>query len=214
MPAARGFTPTLGRIKDWADTALTEPDGVTLIWTVPDFSLAACAQHARGFQTSFTSLRAKARRQVLLRDGIEADYARDQYTQGPYDVLACVREPLADGSGWSVTLCRGHDMFQGVKVVNARTGEPLKGQTPEDRERSRIIMKAQKFPDDVTQEEYDFVDAKKFGDGASMWNLPNSGELWFARPGGAQSPPAPKMEGLDHLLPQRGNLFAKRGEEG
>lgn len=200
MPAPRGFTPNLSRIKDWADAALDNPDGVTLRWRVPEFSLEACAQHARGFQTSFTSLRAKARRQKIVHTGYESEHALDQYTRGPYDSLACVREPLANGGGWSITLCRGYDMFQGVEVTNARTGEPIIGETAEDRERERIIMKAQQFPDQITQAEWDFVDSKKFDDGDSAWNMPSTHELWFARPGGAKAP-AFKLEGLDHLIP-------------
>lgn len=208
MPQPRGVTPTLSRMKDWAQLALERPNGLTLTWKPPEFSPQACAQHARGFQTSFTSMRARARRLQVTHEGYESPSARDLYTRGPYDALACVREPLV-GGGWSITLCRGQDMFQGVQVTDALTGEPIEGESAEDRERTRIFMKAQQFPEQVTQAEYDLVDAKRFPDGGSAWNRPDTGELWFPRPSSGYVAPPAKLEGLDHLIPSVEDMWKK-----
>lgn len=156
MPAPRAFTATSASVKDIADKALNEPEGVTLTWTTDRLSLEACAHNARSFQCTFSALRARARRMKLKFVEESADNL-DLVTQGPYDRLACVKEPLMNRGGWSVSLLPAEQLLSGAVITNAGTGAPLKGESPSEKRKLALLMKAQKFPRDVTQEEFDWL---------------------------------------------------------
>jgi hypothetical protein len=152
MGHQRAITPSSSSVKDLADLALNEADGLTLTWLAEDIGLEACAHKARSFQTTFTAFRARARR-MHYRE--ESALLLDTSAQGPYDKLACVREPLANGAGWTVSLLHAHDLLAGVHITTGK-GDPVATLDPKMKRWGELFGKAQRFPHDITQEEYDF----------------------------------------------------------
>lgn len=63
MADTRAYSPNFQGVAALADRALARPEGITINFEVATYgSIEACAHVARGFQKTFTSLRARARR--------------------------------------------------------------------------------------------------------------------------------------------------------
>ena len=122
---------------------------------------------------------------MALKFHTESANALDLSARGAYDKLACVRQPLDDGAGWSVSLVHAHMLLAGVTITNAATGEPIAELDPARKRLMAILMKAQRFPAQVTQEEYDFALSRD----PTIWNM-DDGEAWFnLHPSQAVKPP-------------------------
>lgn len=122
MTEPRAFTPAMEAVREIADQALLAgPEGITLYWRCPPFTLETARLQARSFQQSFTSLRARARRLSA-----EDKLARDHAGTGTYDRLAAQRGDLPDAAGAYIRLCPARALFEDVEIVSNATGQALR----------------------------------------------------------------------------------------
>ena len=143
MTASRHESPSYAAVRGAADRALNAPQGVTVYFRIADHgTMAQCEHLARGFQVSFTSMRARARRLSAKIRG-ENPHMMDSMATGEYDRLVCQRALLPDGGGWSVGLYPTAMMLAGMEIVDNATGQPItdigKGQTEAEALSERIL---------------------------------------------------------------------------
>lgn len=139
MPASRVVTPQMHTVRALADQALTLPEGLRIIFTPKSHgSYEAARSASRGFQSTFSALRAKTRRRTLEHQGIHHN-PLDTHWNGPYDALACMKSELPDGGGWSIHLCKAHAINIRYDVVDGATGEPLKQFDPDEQRLDHLI---------------------------------------------------------------------------
>jgi|SRR6185312_3310537 len=207
MPALRSFNASSAVVKRVADAALDDPAGCVVTWFSRDIGLAACRQSARSFQTSFSSLRARARRQRINHVGDASNLTLDLEVVGPYDCLACTPRELPEGAGWSVSLLKADTALQGVTITSASTGEPIDGIDRESVKKNEILNRMIEYPHTVTRAEYDFV----IGGNAERKRLADE----FFTPHWEEEEPARTFVGQDALLDELGDdAFAEISNEG
>lgn len=132
---AHAFTANMESIRALCDKALDAPNGLEIAFTVERYgSLKACATRARSVQTTFTSLRSRAR---ALTNRLRSEAYHN--IKGPYDGLACFREPLDHDRGWRVKFVHATDLLKDIIISDPVTGEPL--ETEEQRERAFLSHK-------------------------------------------------------------------------
>lgn len=138
MPAPRTTTPGEARVRALADRAKELPDGLRVRFTIANHhTLADCASAARSFQTSFSSMRAKARRKT---ETLQEREKRDVNAKGPYDSLACIKERLANDEGYAIWLAPAYAIDFANDVVDGKTGEPLAEYDPINMKSNAILQ--------------------------------------------------------------------------
>jgi hypothetical protein len=121
------YTANFSSVQAAADRALDAPSGITIRFTVERHgSLAQCEHLARGFQKSFSSIRARARRISRTVRGESATIVPiDTMAHGPYDGLVCQRSRLPDDMGWSVGLYPASVILDAMDIIDNDTGRPI-----------------------------------------------------------------------------------------
>jgi hypothetical protein len=128
------------RVKSLADRALQLPEGLRIYFrTEAHGTFETAHRAARSFQTSFSSMRAKARRQMERAHSQNDSLIMDTLTQGPYDSLACQKEWLPNGEGFAIWLAPAYALDLFNDVVDAKSGQQLEEYTP-DFIRSNAIL--------------------------------------------------------------------------
>lgn len=139
-----GNTPAIARVRQLANDALNDPDGLRIMFSVAHYGdLDAANSAALSFQRAFSSVRARSRRKAIRSEyGAMAEKfaTMDTDLTGPYDVLACSKHKLAHGAGYEILLVPAAMLDFANDVVNARTGEPLKEYTREFQESNAILQ--------------------------------------------------------------------------
>lgn len=134
-----GTTPALEKVRQIADAALNEPEGLRIKFTVADYgSLRAAFEAARSFQQAFSAMRSRERRKAMTQhqkkyEGIDTDF------KGPYDFLACNKRVMPDGAGYLMLLRPGAVIDFATNVESIATGKPLK-EFSEEFARSNAIL--------------------------------------------------------------------------
>jgi hypothetical protein len=197
MPDPRFNSPSFERVRQIADLALTRSEGVKVNFTLDRYkTMKNCEHAARGFQTSFTSLRARLNR-VTSRLAGESETLLPRYSdaQGPYATLMCQREKLDDRV--VVFIGPAQIAMSNMEVVDAATGEPMNFGAHEA-EKDRLAYIAARTPGKLSQAEYDRLGELVPG----FWDSLTGGEEpWWPRPGGAKeantSVPPPEPQAYD-----------------
>lgn len=179
MPAPRTYSPNFDAVTQAADAAVAAPDGVTLQFLTSALgSMDGCRFAARSFQKSFTALRARARK-LSQRDELYSN------KRGPYDGLVCQLQPLADDTGWIVSLIPSRIVLSQLNIIDNATGLPLtEFGTHQDRKLA-LFNKAQNQRDAFTEEDWTELtrldDATRDPD-VEPWFM-FEGQAWFPKPG-------------------------------
>lgn len=146
MSAPRAHTAALERVRKLADLALDDPKGIDISILVSTYgSMDACAQLARSFQQSFTSLRARNRKQD------NASKLADPVSK--YDALICQRLPMPNDTGWSIRLIREDTNLLGWEITSLATGQPVTQVVSDDDAYERLAAKLQATPQRFTVED-------------------------------------------------------------
>lgn len=123
-------TPQMERVRQLVEEAKTAPDGITVWLRVEKYgSLAACKSSARSLQTTFSSLRVRARRLAQRLKGETTEYLTSM-TKGEYDDIACVVRPLPEASGYRVDFVPAYALDMDLEITDRATGEPLASEDP------------------------------------------------------------------------------------
>lgn len=139
---ARIQTPQMAKVRTLADEALTAPDGLEVIFRTSHYgSLKGAHAAAKGLQSAFSAMRARARRGAL-RLNSEPDYTRDIKAIGPYDSLACSLTWLPDELGCKIILQPAAAFGMDFEVIDRATGQPF---APEDPDLNRYLFLTQKL---------------------------------------------------------------------
>lgn len=130
-PTGKALTPAMSAVARYADQAKLQPEGIELFFLVTKYgSLPGAASAARSFQTTFSSLRARKRRQAQ-REEFESKHIEDAFTQGKYDSLSCQKTTLGEGRGYSVLLIPIDQYGMAIEAYDLATGERIKAFTYE-----------------------------------------------------------------------------------
>lgn len=130
MPASRTTTPAQQRVRDIADQALKEPDGITIWFRTSQYgSLKAANSAALGYQQAFSAMRARARRLAQRQSG-EAHDLLDGFSHGPYDSLAVSKQWLPDDEGVTLIFLPSYAFGMDLEITSNATGEPLAAEDP------------------------------------------------------------------------------------
>lgn len=122
------FTAAMDRVREKANIALATAGGIAINFTQEKYgSLDNCATLSRSFQTSFCSMRSRARKTIGVRS---------------YDGLMCQRQMLPDLSGWQIRLFPVEGMIDDWDIISLATGKPLDAAKNVEEE---ILQLQQKF---------------------------------------------------------------------
>lgn len=136
MPDARITTASIDAVRRVAELALARPDGLAVNFTLADCgTLESCQARSRSFQTSFSSLRARVRRQLAANQTNRLD----QDIPGRYDRLSCQRVAIPGGNGYQVLLYPVDRLVMELNVTDMH-GMPLEELSP-DKARLDAIIK-------------------------------------------------------------------------
>lgn len=159
MTKSTVFTPGYERARTIAERALSVPDGIELGFrTEAHGSYEAACHAARGFQRTFSSMRAKARIPAQKRAGRDHNLTAHA-VKGPYDDLACYKTVLPDEAGVIIHIVPVHMIDLEVDIIDKSTGQPLPEFSKEMQERLAL---------------FNFVD-RKF----AAWRTTHGKSDWF-----------------------------------
>lgn len=168
MPAPHSTTPAQQRVRDIADHALREVDGITIWFRVSQYgSLKAANSAAIGYQTAFSAMRARERRAAQRKAG-ELEGLIDGYSRGTYDKLAVSKRWLPNDEGVILVFMPDYAFGLDLEITSNKTGEPLKEEDPIinrclaigarfSLERARCEREKVRFNNPLTDDEMRFV---------------------------------------------------------
>ncbi len=218
MTQVRAFTANMESLRALCDKALATPEGIEINFTIEQCgSLDACKSRARSMQTTFTSLRARAR--DLTQSLSKSAYHN---IKGPYDGLACLREPLPSNHGWRVRFLHAVDLLKDLEIIDLSTGKPI--DTEKGREIEHLSLKLFSDFAHFTVADYDRLEELKPGCFIEMtpgftlerWQVDGRRSIMdpvrASPPRGDYDPNARHVDLAEALTP--GNLFEEGEEEG
>lgn len=134
------LTASLLNVRRIADEALERPEGLTITFHTRDYeSLEQANTKARGFQTSFSALRTRERKQRQRR--VRNVLVPDDDVVGLYDALACQKLPMPNGEGFAVHLIPETALRFDDNVIDRATGEPIEMFDADTRMLRKIVKK-------------------------------------------------------------------------
>lgn len=146
--ASSAITPQMDRVRQLCEQAMTTTDGIRIVFRVEKYgSLPACKTAARSMQTTFCSLRVRARRFAQKMRG-ETEGLLLSNVRGEYDNLACVVRPLPKDEGFTVSFVPGYALDMDLEVIDISSGQPL---AAEDPALNRYLMLMGRFIKEDTQ---------------------------------------------------------------
>lgn len=131
-------TPNVARIRAIMDEALKLSDPLEFRFTVERHGTVEIAKsRATSLQNQFNSIRARARNAYHAQIGRKAVEYNSEQIKGPYDDLACNKQPLPNGEGYLVLIGRApQDEFE---IYNARTGERVLNEDPREKRAMELV---------------------------------------------------------------------------
>lgn len=122
MPAPRTITPALQKVRELAIQAQDSPEGLTFEFLSENYGgFDGAHRAARGFQTTFSSMRAKERRKAEAMYGTVPRL--DTNVRVAFDDLSAFKNPLPHERGWTVSLLKSTSVFLDIVIRDFKTGE-------------------------------------------------------------------------------------------